>query len=106
MRSIMDECLVFLDARSTLQVEIDARVDAATTKVSIEGTVVPVPIEQSTKLPKVGAEFGRRDCGVLPSFPRVRFSRNPRSGAQARFANRPDQVFLSRIIVQLHGWRM
>src|SRR5262245_59366100 len=101
----MNKRFVLLDTCGAFQVEIDTSMDAATTKVAVERTVVAVLVEKRSKLPKVAAEFVWRDRGVFPSFPRVRLSGNARSRAEAGFANFPDQLLLSRVVVHFHRGR-
>src|SRR5215510_14718998 len=95
----MNKRFVLLDACGAFEVEIDTSMDAATTKVAVQRAAVAVIVEERAKLAKVAAEFVRRDRGVVTSFRRVRLSGNARSRAEAGFANFPDQLLLSRVVV-------
>jgi hypothetical protein len=91
-------------ALGRLEVEGDARVDAALSVVAEEDAVVAVPVEELPEVAQVRAEPLGRDGRVLPAGPGLELRRDA-ADADRRLADEPDLLLLGRVGEELHRRR-
>src|SRR5438067_4410313 len=104
--SFFDERAKLLHARRRFEIEVDARMDATLSEVSIETAKVAVFVEKPLQIAQVTAKPMRRHGGIFPAFPVFFEARNMGRCAEARFAHMPNAFFLRGIIEKLHGGRV
>ena len=97
IRRLVDEGAVLRDPGGGLEVEVDARVDAALAEVAVEVALVAVLVEELAQIAKVVPESRGRDGGILPPFPRAQLARHVGGGAEARLAHGPDEALAFRV---------
>src|SRR5438477_8566689 len=101
-----DERAKLLHARRRFEIEVDARMDATLSEVSVEAAEVAVFVEELLQIAQVTAKPMRRHGGIFPAFPVFFEARNMGRCAEARFAHMPNAFFLRGIIEKLHGGRV
>ena len=80
-----------------MKIEVDAVMNAAVAKVSVERSGVAEGAEKLTQVAKIIAQFLGSYRRVFPSLPMVEFAGNVRSGAKGGFADVPDFLSLTFI---------
>ncbi|MNH04607.1 hypothetical protein D3C79_639070 [compost metagenome] len=103
---LLQECSPVIQAVLGFQVEGNARVDTAITKVPVEVGLVAVAADQALELAKVLAKVLGLDRCILPPYDRIRRVRvQPQRGRRgARLSDRPDSIHQTCIGHQPHTW--
>ena len=103
---LVHERLVCLDALRCLEIEIDARVDAALAEMAVQGATVLILVEQLAEAAQVRAKLRGRNRGILPALPGDGLIRYPGGRAERRLANSPNELLVLLVVVQLHRRRV
>src|SRR5437763_1299202 len=96
---VFDECAIVANSLYRTEIEVDARMNAALTKMSIERAIVAVLFKQAAQIPQVVPHLLGRHRRILPAFPCNRLSRYKGGGSEPRLTNLPYQLLLALIIV-------
>src|ERR1700733_6953512 len=84
VRCPFNKLTVFANAGFALEIEADAHVDASMPEVPVEGAFKTVLIHEGADITQIAAQFFRRYCCIVPSFPlrcrSRRKGRRPRPG--------------------------
>ena len=86
----VEELAEVAQALWSVEVEVDAHVDAALTVVAVERTAVAVLGHQRGDAAEVFAEARGRNGGIFPAFPAVGLAGNEDDGAECGLADMPD----------------
>src|SRR5262249_45165326 len=89
---------------SSNEIEIDARVHAALSNMSVKSASISVALEKLPKIAKVTADVLGRHGRILPALPCFLFTWHACRGPETGFADLPHNVLFFRIVVEFH-WR-
>ena len=92
----VDELAEFEDAGRSLEVEVEAHVDAALAEVAVHGAGVVVLVHERADGAEVAAELSGVDGGVFPALPAGADAGDEGGGAEAGLADVPDALGLVR----------
>src|SRR6185437_14004509 len=84
--SLADEGAIVANAFHCAEIEIDAGMDAALPKVSIERAVIAMLLEKLAQISQIISDFVRRTAGASPPSPCTRSSWTEGRSAGAGFA--------------------
>src|SRR6266567_7130539 len=102
IRGILHEGAIGVDTVATGQIKVDARVDAALTKMTIQGRDIAVAVEQLSQVPQVTSQLFWWYSRILPAFPAEWLTRHEHGSPQCGLAHQPDPAGLLRVREQLH----
>ena len=105
IRSLLDEGAIGGDAVRRAEVVRHAVVHAPVPEVSVQRTVVAVPVGQGAKVAEVASEAFHGHAGVLPPLPGVGPTGHADGGGQTRLPDLPHPSLLVRVDEQPHGGR-